>query len=196
MTAARVRPVEADPRGARLDLGGAEQGREGERHAVEHALRGPGRGGAGMPFLGLVLLPRLGLRRRRGDLGIAKDMRMAAHHLVGDRRGDVGEIEQPGLLGHARVKDDLKQQVAELVLERRHVAARDRIGDLVRLLDRIGRDRREILLAVPRAAALRVAQPRHDREQSVEGRRRHRAILLALHHRTPHRAAQARIERR
>ncbi len=137
-----------------------------------------------------MVLPRLGLRRRGGDLGVAKDMRVAANHLVGDRGGDVGKIEQPRLLGQARVKHHLKQQVAELVLQCRHVAARDRVGDLVSLLDRIGCDGREILLAVPRAAAFGVAQPRHDREQTFEGRDRHSPG------RPPHCAAQARIERR
>src|SRR5262249_44766234 len=65
-------------------------------------------------------------------------------------------------------KDDLKQQITELVPERRHVAARDRVGHLIGLLDRIRRDRRKILLPVPRATALRIAQSRHDREQTVE----------------------------
>ena len=85
-------------------------------------------------------------------------------------RGDRGEIEQPRLLGHASVKDYLEQQIAQLVLQRGVVAAGDRIGDLVGLFDRIGRDRREILFAVPRAAMLGVAQPSHDRQQIVKGR--------------------------
>jgi hypothetical protein len=52
---------------------------------------------------------------------------------------------------------------------RRWGAAGDRIGDLIGLLDRITAKRRKTLLAVPGAAALLVAQPRHDREQPVEG---------------------------
>jgi hypothetical protein len=60
------------------------------------------------------------------------------------------------------MKDDLKQQIAEFVLQRRHVAAPDRVGDFISLLDRIRRDRREILLPVPRAAVLQIAQTRHD----------------------------------
>ena len=43
-------------------------------------------------------------------------MRVAPDHLVDDRRGDIVKGEQPGLLGHARMKDDLKQQIAEFVL--------------------------------------------------------------------------------
>ncbi len=97
-------------------------------------------------------------------------MRVAAHHLVGDRLGHIVEIEQPRFLGHAGVKYDLEQQIAELVLQRCQIAARDRVGDLIGFLDRIRRDRREILLPVPRAAMRRVAQLRHNRQKAVEGR--------------------------
>ena len=73
---------------------------------------------------------------------------------------DVGEGERAALLGHARVIDDLQQQIAELVLQVGEVAARDRVGDLVGLLDGVGRDRREGLLEVPGAAAAgRAARP-------------------------------------
>ncbi len=58
----------------------------------------------------------------------------------------------------------LEQQISQFVLEACHVAALDRIGDFVGFLDGIGRDAREGLLPIPRAAVGR-AQPRHDREQ-------------------------------
>ena len=108
------------------------------------------------------------LRGRARDLGVAEDVRVAADHLGGDALGHRLEIEAAGLLRHLRVVDDLQQQVAELALELRHVAAPDRIGDLVGLLDRVGRDRGEVLLEVPGAAAVRVAQPRHHREQALD----------------------------
>ena len=44
----------------------------------------------------------------------------------------------------------------------------DRVGDLIGFLDRVGRDGREILLEVPRAARARRAQRRHDREQALD----------------------------
>ena len=97
---------------------------------------------------------------------VAEDVRVAADHLVGDGAHDVVPGEGAGLLGHAGVVDDLEQQVAELVAELAHVAAGDRLGDLVGLLDGVGRDRGEVLLDVPRAAARRVAQPRHDRDEA------------------------------
>ena len=89
---------------------------------------------------------------------------MAALHLVGDRRGHVIEGKVAGLARHLGMEDDLEQKVAELVLERGHVGFADRLGDLVGLLDGVGGDRGEILLAVPRAAAVGIAQPGHDFE--------------------------------
>ena len=79
----------------------------------------------------------------------------------------VVEREGAALLGDAGMIDDLELEIAELVLERVHVAAADRVGDLIGFLDRIGRDRLEALLAVPFAARLRIAQPGHD----LDGRR-------------------------
>ena len=58
------------------------------------------------------------------------------------------------------MEHDLEQQVAEFVAQPRRLAALDRVGDLVGLLDRVRRDAGEILREVPRAAALRVAQAR------------------------------------
>ncbi len=49
------------------------------------------------------------------------------------------------------MEDDLEQEIAELVLEIVHVAARDRLGDLVGLFDGVGRDRGEVLLDIPGA---------------------------------------------
>ena len=77
----------------------------------------------------------------------------------------VAEVEGAWLLRHAGVKDDLQQEVAELVAQVVEIAARDGVGDLVGFLDRVGRDGREILLEVPRAAGSGRAQRRHDLDQ-------------------------------
>ena len=69
-----------------------------------------------LPFGRLVRFPGFVLGGYRGDLGVTEYMRMPPLHLVGDRLGDVIEREQPGLLGHAGVKHDLKQEIAEFVL--------------------------------------------------------------------------------
>ncbi|KAG1254598.1 hypothetical protein G6F68_010774 [Rhizopus microsporus] len=95
-------------------------------------------------------------------------MRMATLHLVADRAGDIGKGESALLLGHARMEYHLQQQVAQLVTEIVEVATVDRIGDLVGFLDGVRRDGREVLLQVPRAAALRIAQARHDRQQALQ----------------------------
>ena len=67
-------------------------------------------------------LPGRGLCRGVAGRGVAEDVRMAAHHLVGDGPRDVDEVEPTGFLGHARVIDDLEQQVAEFVRQRGEVA--------------------------------------------------------------------------
>ena len=68
--------------------------------------------------------------------GVAEHVGMAADELGGDRLDDAAEIEQPRLLRHAGVKDDLQQQIAELVAQIRDLAALDRVGDLIGFLDR------------------------------------------------------------
>ncbi len=83
---------------------------------------------------------------------------MSPTHLLGDDRGDVVKIEMTGLVGHLGMKHDLQQEITELVPEIPHVAARDRIGDFVGLLDRVRRYRREGLLDIPGTAAFRVAE--------------------------------------
>ena len=93
-------------------------------------------------------------------------MRMAADHLLGDRLDDAAEIECALLLGHARVEHHLQQKVAELVAQIDEIAARNRVGNLIGLFERVGRDGREILLEVPGAAGHRRAQRSHDFEKA------------------------------
>ena len=131
------------PRGAALDLLGALQSGEGEGDAGERAL-------VRMRFAlgGLERFPA------GAGLGVAEDVRVAADHLGADRRHDVIEREGAALLGHAGMVDDLELEIAELVLQRLHVVAPDRVGDLIGFLDRVGRDRLERLGRVPFAAGL------------------------------------------
>ena len=143
------------------------------RSSAGRARATPSRAPAGCspPFLAplgrLAGLPGDGLGVGVGDLEVAEDMRMAVDHLVGDGGGHV--VEAGSALGlslrHLGVIDDLQQQVAEFLLERRHVVALDGVGDLVGFLDRVRRDGPEGLVDVPRAAVLAVAQPGHDRQQ-------------------------------
>ncbi|MGY4376118.1 hypothetical protein ACVWZ3_003757 [Bradyrhizobium sp. i1.3.6] len=70
------------------------------------------------------------------------------------------------------MKHDLEQEVTELLAQIVEIAAADGLDHLIGLLDRVGRDRREILLEVPGAAGHRRAQRRHDLDQTgnVAGR--------------------------
>ncbi len=62
---------------------------------------------------------------------------------------------------------DLEEDVAQLVEQLRVVAAVGRVGELVRLLDRVRDDRPLVLLAVPRALATQLAR---DVVELPEGR--------------------------
>jgi len=66
------------------------------------------------------------------------------------------------------MKHDLKEEIAEFVAEVVQVTARDGVGHLIGLLDRVGRDGGEGLFAVPGAAA-GLAQARHDGEKALDG---------------------------
>src|SRR3954452_2025838 len=93
---------------------------------------------------------------------VPEDVWMAAFHLVADAIDYVLEREMAGLLGHLRVEDDLKLEIAELVGKRRHVVAGNGVRDLIGFLDRIGGDGGERLDGIPFAAAYGIAQPTHD----------------------------------
>jgi hypothetical protein len=96
-------------------------------------------------------------------------MRMAPDHFLGNRVGDGGEIEGGDLLGHAGVEHDLQQQIAELILKRVKIALMGGLRHFIGLLDRMARDRFEVLFDVPRTAGHRMAKLRHDVDQAVEG---------------------------
>ena len=76
------------------------------------------------------------------------------------------EIKCAGFLGHARVEDNLQQEVAEFVAQIVQVVAFDRVRDLVGLFDRVGFDRHEVLFHVPRTTGFRIAQRSHDFDQA------------------------------
>ena len=76
------------------------------------------------------------------------------------------------LLGHAGMEYDLKQEVAQFVLQVRQIVPGDGVGHLVGFFERVGGDGREILLQVPRTAGSRRAQRRHDLDQPGDIARR------------------------
>ncbi|ESR27197.1 hypothetical protein N177_0176 [Lutibaculum baratangense AMV1] len=165
---ARLGPVETDLGSLLLQLDRLHQRGQRGRHVVEQrlaALFAAQRRPAGLlPLLDLV--PR---RLHRGRVLLFRrpeDVRVAADHLLRDRLNDVCEGEGAFLLGHAGMEHDLQKEVAQLVAEIVEIMARDRVGHFVRLLDRVGRDRREVLLEVPRTAGAGRPQRGHDLEEA------------------------------
>ena len=95
-------------------------------------------------------------------------MGVAPDHFRGNGIHHVLKGEASVFLRHARVIDHLQQEIAELVLEPIEIASCDRIRDLIGFLDRVWRDRREGLLAIPRTARLGIPQSPHDAEQILD----------------------------
>ena len=124
-------------------------------------------------FLGLDALPgALDVRRSHVAVLVGEDMRVTADHFARDGLDHIAERERVLLLRHAGVKHHLQQEVAEFVAQVVEIAACDRVDNLIGLLDRIGRDAREILFEVPRTAGHGGPKPGHDLDQAgnVAGR--------------------------
>ena len=164
----RIVPVEANLAGLGLQLERAGKGGQGDRDAGEGARSFLSRALACLlrALLALDALPQV-LDGLGGETArFPEHMRMAADKLLGDRLDHVAEIEGALLLRHAGVEHDLQQEVAQFVAQIVEIAAGDGVGDLVGLLDRVGRDGREILLQIPRTAGPGRAQRRHDVEKT------------------------------
>ena len=153
-----VGPIEPDPGGAALDLVGAHQRGEGGSNPAQRPRA--------RFFCGLERLP-VG-RHRRQLRRVAEQMRVPAFHLVGDCRGDVGESEKAFILSDLCVENDLEEEVAKFLAQVVHVAALDRVGNLIRFLDCVRRDGGEVLRPVPVAPG-GTPQARHDRGEAGEG---------------------------
>src|ERR1700691_2343398 len=82
--------------------------------------------------------------------------------------GNVCKPKPAALLGQPRMKHDLKQQIAELRTQLLRLAALDGVGHLVGFLNGEWRNAGESLRLIPRTAALRIAQSRHQRKQRLE----------------------------
>ena len=93
-------------------------------------------------------------------------MRMTGDHLVRDGCYHVAKIEKTPLLGHLRMKDGLKEQIAQFSLQLSPGLPFDRISNLVGFFYRVGSDGGEVLLQIPGTARFRVTQPPHDLQQS------------------------------
>src|SRR5690606_21234518 len=113
-------------------------------------------------FLGLDPVPHAFRHAGRALRLVPEDVRMAADHLFRDHLDRVGEGELAVYHGHAGVKHGSTQRAAQALEQVVHVDALDDVGDNIDPPYRVGIDGGEILLHVPRAAGLGLAQRRHD----------------------------------
>ena len=107
-------------------------------------------------LLGFDLLPTRANAAGGLRLGLAEDVRVAADELGVYPARDRLEITFVLFLQQQREELDLEEKVAELVQQLRGFAPRSRVGDLVRLLDRVRHDRERSLFPIPRTVT---AQP-------------------------------------
>lgn len=89
-------------------------------------------------------------------------MRMPANELLGDAVYDVANVKVAALLGHLRMVDGLQEQVAQFLAKIGEILAIDRIGNLVGLFDRVVLDGGKVLIEIPGAPRIRIAERRHD----------------------------------
>src|SRR6185503_7851181 len=91
----------------------------------------------------------------RGSRGrVGEDVGMAPRHLLGDAARDVANREFAALREDPGEKDDLEQEIAELLAQGRGLAVVDRVDDLMRLLEQVAAQVLGCLLPVPGTAVL------------------------------------------
>jgi len=157
-------PVKTDTRGLGRDAQGLEKRGQSAGYRSEH--RGIALIAA---LLDLDLLPLLQHLGRRRQASLAEDVRVPPHDLVADGAHHGLKIEVACLLRDSGLEHDLEQEIAQLLLQTRGSAARDRLRDLVGLLDDEGRQRPKRLLPVP-GTPLRAPQAGHDLTQAIHFR--------------------------
>ena len=138
------------------------------RHEVRgRTLRRAGRGSSRFlrPLICLDALPEP-RRCARGTFGRATEhVRVTPDHLGGYGLGHISKCKGTLLLRYARVIDHLQQQIAQFVLQLRHVSAFDGVGDLVGFFDGVGSYGPERLFQVPRTTGARCPERGHDGQQ-------------------------------
>ena len=82
------------------------------------------------------------------------------HELGSNSLTNVVEIKVPRLFCDLRVQYDLHQEIAQLLTKRLSIAAIQRFEHFIRLFQQVRPQRLMILCEVPRAAPVRIAQPR------------------------------------
>ncbi len=158
--AGEVGPIEANLGRLLADPLGAQERRQVGGHSVERA-----------PDLALALMlggfelgPVLERLVRVLDPHIAEHVGVAADHLLADSLDHVVDAEAALARPELGLKQDLKQQVPELLAVLGRVIAVNGLQDLVGLLDQVGLEGLEGLLVVP-GTAVGGQQPLHDLDQ-------------------------------
>ena len=104
---------------------------------------------------------------------------MAANEFLMDMAGNCLQVALSLLLEEKRQEVDLEEQVTELVEELLGPVGHGRVGDLVRLLDRVRDDRPRGLLTVPRTVATEASRQLLQLEERVrERQRRYLAVVV------------------
>jgi hypothetical protein len=103
---------------------------------------------------------------------------MAPHQLRSAPVGDAREVPGTALLEQQRKEVNLEEDIAELVQQLGVVATVGGVGELVRLLNRVGHDRALVLLAIPGTFATKAPRNR------VQARERLLDLPAARGHRT------------
>jgi len=91
-------------------------------------------------------------------------MGMPAHQLGHDPVHDIVDPERALCVAQLGLKDNLQQQISQLLRVVAHIARLQGIHDLVGLLHQVGQQRFQGLLAIPRATGGR-QQPLHQAHQ-------------------------------
>jgi DNA-binding FrmR family transcriptional regulator len=160
--------IRVDSSQATRQLGRAGQRRQVPGDAYEWIRITIVRTARGSPLLRLDRFPVENLiadRRRRRR--IRENMWMTTNQLRGNRLGNPLEIEGSKLFSDPRLKDDLEEEIPELIAKALEITARDRLIDLIRLFDRMWRNARKVLLEIPGTAAIRVPEASHDLQQRL-----------------------------
>src|SRR5579883_1414492 len=176
-------PIEAYTRRAPSELRRPSERGQRARNVCERAAIARGHRAGGLRALARLLFlpdPRelSGIGR---DVRVLKHVRVAPDQLLTNGACNRGEIEPALLLRQPRMKDHLEEKIAELIAKLPGLATLHGVGDFIGLLDRVGRNGVERLLPIPGAAALRIAQPRHQ----LEERRNRLSGFCAAAHKCP-----------
>jgi hypothetical protein len=95
-------------------------------------------------------------------------MRVPADQFFGYSLHHIAEVKRAVFFGHAGMKHNLQQKIAEFFFKIREITAHNGVGNFVRFLQCVRRDRGKILRQIPGAAGFRSAQRSHDFEKATD----------------------------